>query len=330
MNFSVAMCTFNGADFLPAQLESLAAQTLKPTELIICDDGSTDSTQSILREFATQAPFPVSIHTNSHTLGVVENFERAIGLCSGELIALCDQDDVWVPSKLQNLTDAFRQTSEPGLVFSNGEIVDQNLQSLGTTLWQVFKFDEEKRKSLSFERFEFLVPGWTVTGATLALRSRYRELCLPIPRNLPMIHDGWIALAIAAVAPVVAINEMLIKYRCHEKQHTGVPDYSTRELRRSLTAALQYQSSYAELARILTKLRERLLANRTKFDCQNGLQRTEQYLKHLEERSVMRSRKFGRIPAVFRELASRRYHMYSNGFRSAAKDLLSLRMHSPE
>src|SRR5262245_61259574 len=221
MNFSIAMCTFNGADFLPAQLESLTKQTLKPKELIICDDGSSDSTQTILKTFAAQAQIRVSVHVNQETLGVVQNFSRAIELCSGEVIALCDQDDVWEPSKLERIANALTAVPVSGLVFSDGEIVDEHLQPLGTTLWKVFNFDEKKRKSLSAGRFDFLVPGWTVTGATLAFRSKYRELCLPIPTNLPMIHDGWIALVVAAVAPVVAINEPLIKYRCHSKQHTS-------------------------------------------------------------------------------------------------------------
>ncbi|HSB29790.1 MAG TPA: glycosyltransferase family 2 protein [Pyrinomonadaceae bacterium] len=329
MNFSIAMCTFNGADYLQAQLDSLANQTLKPGELIVCDDGSIDATHEILSDFAGEAPFPVSVKINKNKLGVVQNFAQAIELCSGEVIALCDQDDVWHPQKLERLMTAFNGTSRPGLVFSDAEIVDKDLQPMHVTLWQTIKFDEKQRKSLSSEKFEFLAPGWTVTGATLAFRSEYRALCLPIPTNLPMIHDGWIALTIAAVAPVVAIAEPLIKYRRHSNQHTGLPDPEDTESpnNRSLRGALQRQTSYSNLPLILSTLRERLETNRAVFDCEKGLRRTEQYLKHLKERAVMRSRKLGRIPAVIRELTSLRYHRYSNGFRSAAKDLLSLRTH---
>src|SRR5262245_8486729 len=126
MKFSIAMCTFNGADYLPAQLESLSKQTLRPAELIICDDGSSDSTQTILNTFAAEAPIPVSVHVNQETLGVVRNFAQAIELCSCEVIALCDQDDVWEPTKLEQIANAFTAVPESGLVFSDGEIVDEH------------------------------------------------------------------------------------------------------------------------------------------------------------------------------------------------------------
>src|SRR5260370_27009832 len=99
-SISVAMCTFNGARFLPEQLQSIALQTLQPSELVICDDGSTDGTVGILQSFALSARFPVRIFCNQETLGPARNFEKAIGLCDGEIISLCDQDDVWRPEKL--------------------------------------------------------------------------------------------------------------------------------------------------------------------------------------------------------------------------------------
>src|SRR5690349_15385572 len=103
MRISVAMATYNGAPFLPEQLQSLAAQTLPPFELVVCDDGSTDRTIQILREFATSAPFPVRIHENSERLGFGDNFLKAAALCQGDWIAFCDQDDIWLPHKLETV-----------------------------------------------------------------------------------------------------------------------------------------------------------------------------------------------------------------------------------
>ena len=104
---SVAMATFNGAAYLLEQLESLAAQTLPPAELVITDDGSTDGTRGIVEAFASRAPFPVRWHDNDARLGYRANFMRAASLCTGELIAFCDQDDIWYPEKLAVAAAAF-------------------------------------------------------------------------------------------------------------------------------------------------------------------------------------------------------------------------------
>src|SRR6266567_6944512 len=97
---SVAMCTYNGARFLREQLESIAAQSRLPDELVVCDDGSTDETVETIKAFVGRAPFAVRLEINSKNLGSTKNFEKAIGLCEGEIIALADQDDVWKPQKL--------------------------------------------------------------------------------------------------------------------------------------------------------------------------------------------------------------------------------------
>ena len=101
---SVAMCTYNGEKYLREQLESIALQTRLPAELVICDDRSTDSTSEIIRNFADSAPFPVRFNLNpvnlgGATKGITKNFEQASRLCTGDLIAFCDQDDVWLPKK---------------------------------------------------------------------------------------------------------------------------------------------------------------------------------------------------------------------------------------
>src|SRR4029079_17285220 len=93
----------NGARFLPEQLRSIAAQTRPPDELIVCDDRSTDETAQVIEAFAATAPFPVRLVRNEERLGSTRNFERAVSLCDGSLIALADQDDSWHPEKLARL-----------------------------------------------------------------------------------------------------------------------------------------------------------------------------------------------------------------------------------
>ncbi len=100
MTISVAMATYNGGRFLREQLDSIRRQSLPPTELVVCDDGSSDDTVEILRRFAEEAPFKVVIDAHGQRLGFTPNFLRAVGLCTGEIVALCDQDDVWEERKL--------------------------------------------------------------------------------------------------------------------------------------------------------------------------------------------------------------------------------------
>ena len=85
---SVAMCTYNGGRYLQEQLESIALQSRLPMELVVCDDQSTDDTISILKRFQSEAPFTVKVVRNSQRLGSTQNFDQAIGLARGDLIAL--------------------------------------------------------------------------------------------------------------------------------------------------------------------------------------------------------------------------------------------------
>src|SRR3712207_5958138 len=134
--FSVAMCTYNGARFLGAQLASVAAQTRTPDELVVCDDRSTDETARVVRDFAKSAPFPVRLHVNEENLGSTRNFERAVSMCEGDLIALCDQDDVWLPQKLARLEEEFARDASALAVFSDAGVVDEEARPAGQGLWE--------------------------------------------------------------------------------------------------------------------------------------------------------------------------------------------------
>jgi glycosyltransferase involved in cell wall biosynthesis len=324
MKFSVAMCTYNGADFLSDQLESIIAQSRQPDEIIVCDDGSTDETQTLLRQFAATSPVPVSLHFNEQNLGSVKNFEKAISLCTGDVIALSDQDDVWRADKLRLIEDAFRNAPKGGMVFSDAEIVDENLQSLERRMWDQVSFDAHKRKLVRQGRaLEVLITGWTVTGATMAFRSELVKLCLPIPDGIAMIHDGWIALNVAAVAEVVMIEEPLIKYRQHRRQQIGEPSKIETETEPSLIEAFRRRNSTAELYEILETLEKRLVAQSASYDTRNALAFVGDYSFHLNARANLPQNRLNRLPTILRELLTRRYHEYANGFKSAAKDLVS-------
>jgi glycosyltransferase involved in cell wall biosynthesis len=325
-SFSVALCTYNGARFLGAQLASLAAQTRPPAELVVCDDRSTDETARVVRDFASGAPFPVRLHVNERNLGSTQNFAKAIGLCEGELIALCDQDDVWSPRKLELVGGLFDSRPEVGLVFTDAELVDEGLRPLGHRLWERIGFGREQRRLMEAGRaLDILLPGWTVTGATMAFRARFKPLVLDIPDDLAMIHDGWISIVVATVAGVSFIDEPLIEYRQHAGQQVGAPERPTPSTGEGgVRTAFGRRNAYAELIAIGERVRARLAerASSERFGA-SALARLDARLSHLRAREAMPVRRLARLPVITRELASGRYRRYANGLYSALKDLLA-------
>lgn len=220
MSISVAMCTYNGDRFLEQQLQSIEAQTRPPTEVVICDDGSTDSTAAIAIAFRDRVSFPVRFYRNGTNLGSTENFQQAIQLCKGELIALCDQDDVWHPGKLSVMAGVLER--EPGLagVFSDANLIDGNGQPVPGSLWEKNEFSaKEQEKFRGVNAALRLVERDTVTGATLLFRASYISQCVPISRE--WVHDGWIALILASVSELRALPGCLMNYRLHASQQVG-------------------------------------------------------------------------------------------------------------
>jgi hypothetical protein len=238
------------------------------------------------------------------------------------VIALADQDDVWLPEKLARLEAVFADAPHVGLAFSDAEIVGEDLRPTGERLWQRLGLSRALVERIGRGvALEALLPGSTVTGATMAFRSAFRELALPIPEDLALIHDGWIASVVAACADVVPVAEPLVLYRQHGAQQVGARAPATAEA--GLRAALARRNAYAEQAAITGRLWERL-ASRTDARARSGvLPMLEDRRAHLRARASLPPRKLSRLPRVLLELVKGRYHRYSRGVSSAAKDLVS-------
>lgn len=339
MKFSVAMCTYNGARHIREQLESIARQTRVPDELVVCDDGSSDGTPEAVQEFAAGAPFVVRLYVNKKNLGSTRNFEQAITLCEGDVIALSDQDDVWLPEKLQKFEAEFAASPDVGLVFSDALVVDESLRPLDYALWQSLEFTADwQRRLRQGSAFQVLLDNFFVTGATMAFRSRFRELALPInaitlrrfgKKQLEFIHDGWIALMVAAGAELVPIGEALIKYRQHTAQQLGVPPPAVRPQEDakpapswSARAATAYDEYFAYELSFLEEIYARLERSCDSARCKATMAYLKPKIHHLRVRAHLPASRLARLHLVLRELFTLRYFRYSNGAFSAAKDLL--------
>ena len=323
--FSVAMCTYNGARFVAEQLDSIAAQTRTPDEMVVCDDRSTDATLECVREFARDAPFPVRLFENETNVGSTKNFERAIELCEGDFIAVTDQDDVWLPEKLKRLEQTFANGST-GLAFTDGDVVDENLRPLGQRVWQTIRFGEEEQRSFREGRaFAVLLDHNVVTGAAMALKAEFKKLILPFPDDLthdgiPVLHDWWAALLIAATSEVSFVPESLFKYRQHSSQQMGVIRERDEHAPPSFRSSVRRRNKFSAELDYVRAILERLSAVEGFPVRANVLSDLEARLRHLETRAAMPERRSRRIAPVLRELLARRYHLYSNGLASAAKD----------
>jgi glycosyltransferase involved in cell wall biosynthesis len=218
---SVVMTTFNGGRYIHEQLASLAAQTRRPDELVICDDGSTDATLEVAEEFRRDAPFPVWIQRNPIRHGYIENFLQGCSLASGSLIAFCDQDDVWQPRKLERCVAAFAADSGVVLAIHSADVVEGDLTPRGFS-----KPDFEVSGVLPRRGgdLDFSLPGFAmVVSADLVRkidwRNRARDL-LKSDRPL-MAHDQWVVFLARSLGRVAQLTDRLALYRQHGANTCG-------------------------------------------------------------------------------------------------------------
>ena len=313
---SVALCTRNGERFLKELLNSLAAQTLPPAEVVACDDASGDATPDILEEFARRASFPVYIHTNPVALGVTKNFECAIRSCSSEFIALADQDDVWHIDKLSRLTAALSAPTTQA-VFSDAAVVNAELAPLGYGMWQRVGFTpHEQRRLAQGEGFAVLLKHQIVTGATLGFKIELCAAALPIPDDWP--HDAWLALIAASQGGLATIDEPLIAYRQHGANTVGgMPKPFLVEARDALR--IDRTTWYREELSLWRTLAVRL---ETRCGLAEARAMLAEKISHIERRSALPAARWRRIRAILNEVTTDGYSRFARNWGSTVIDLL--------
>jgi glycosyltransferase involved in cell wall biosynthesis len=324
LSISVALCTYNGEKYLREQLRSIAAQTRLPDELVICDDGSTDPTAAIIDEFSRSVPFPVRFIRNPENLGSTKNFEKAIGLCIGDLIALSDQDDIWLPEKLARQSEMMERDSSLGGVFSDAELIDATSARLNKCLWGSIQFRHGEQKRLQEGRaIDILLRRNVVTGATLMVRASLRPQFLPIPEI--WVHDGWIAWMLVLHSKLRLIEQSLIEYRIHPSQQAGV-EVLTQPPPPTLRGRLEKgkreePAKHAAYARQLEGL-ERWMIDRSDLRSSTLIPNLRRAIRFSEDRGRPFTGRLGRLNWIVRNAAS--YHRYEGGsaWKCLVRDLV--------
>lgn len=212
MNISVAMCTYNGEKFINEQIDSILIQLSREDELIISDDGSTDNTINIIKEYS-QKDKRIRFRKNELKPGVVNNFQNAINHCKNEIIFFSDQDDIWLNNKVKKVKMVFRTNPEIDVVLSDLEVFDS---STGNVIAESFM-----QKNNSKRGFVNNVLKNSYIGCAMAVRKSYLNKITPFPKNIPM-HDWWIGLNSELDNKTYIIYEPLIRYRRHENNVTGI------------------------------------------------------------------------------------------------------------
>lgn len=236
---SIALCTYNGARFLREQLDSLVNQDYSNLEIIVTDDCSSDQTRQILEEYAERFSF-IKLYLNTENLGYVKNFEKAIQLCSGDLIALSDQDDIWSLDKISKMQE---HIGDHLLSYHDSEFINERGESMNKKLSDVVNMyaGNDFKPFLLFN---------SVSGhACLFKKELIQGGCLPFPKAV--FHDRWLAFAATNLGSIGYLNLSLVKYRQHENSDTNILKLDRKKVEAAVGTDHNIKKTIAEITALL-------------------------------------------------------------------------------
>lgn len=208
------LCTYNGERFLQAQIDSLLQQTHTNMEIIISDDHSADRTKEILATYGNDRRFRITCQPQN--LGAIANFEFAASQAKGEYICFCDQDDIWLPEKIEKL---YKAIGHHWLVYSDSILIDEEGQSLQKQLSQL-------RNMYSGNDTRGFIFNNVVWGHAMLINKKLLPYVLPIPAGIP--HDIWFAVKATTLGGIQYLDLPLTLYRQHAKTvTTTIPQKAT-------------------------------------------------------------------------------------------------------
>jgi hypothetical protein len=317
---SVALCTHFGERFITAQIASILSQTVLPDELVLSDDASDDLTLQRVREaFAMHASTAIALRVivNRPPLGVTKNFEAAMLACSNDIVILSDQDDVWMPDRVERTLRAFEENPLAVLVHSDAQLIDAEGALLPGSLFAAYRVDEAAREQLkSGGAFDIFVGRNLVTGATAAVRKSLVQAAAPFPSG--WVHDEWLAMVATGEGAIVPITERLVGYRQHGENAIGAVTLTTGAKLRRLVAPGTERNR--QLLLRATELADRYpkLAGSTPY----REAAVKGKLEHERVRSGLGRHRLARVRSIVRELRTGRYHRFGGGLQDVLRDLV--------
>ena len=220
---SIAMTTYNGAQFVQAQLRSILEQTRQPDEIIICDDGSRDDTVNIIRHvMETSGTDRIRLVENEENLGYIRNFYKAISLTKGDYIFLADQDDIWHREKLEKSL-AIMERTVAAAICTRSRLIDRDGQEMDENAFIVSVLLARLKEELGPVRFFDLVIENVAQGCTYCFTKEVRAKYLAL-NSRQLIHDHQIMFIASLVGKVYACAEPMIDYRIHGSNSAGLQE----------------------------------------------------------------------------------------------------------
>ncbi|MCB0508744.1 MAG: glycosyltransferase family 2 protein [Bacteroidetes bacterium] len=214
----ILLATYNGEKFLRQQLDSLFQQTYSDFQVLIRDDGSTDQTLAIIQEYQAKNPGKIIfIKDENKNVGATQNFGILMQHANADYIFFCDQDDVWLPQKielsLQTIKKLEEDTTIPCMVYSDMKLMDENGNITQNSTWKQLKLHPK------FFTLNRLLVQNIPHGCAIAINKKMLALARPLPKQA-ILHDHWIALLAASIGKHKAIETPLVLLRNHAQNVT--------------------------------------------------------------------------------------------------------------
>ena len=213
---SVIVATYNGERFIKEQLESISKQTYLNIEIIVTDDKSTDQTVKILQDYAMIDP-RVKLLLNNENLGYAKNFFRGCSEAGGALIALSDQDDIWLPEKLEKLMN---KIGKHAMIYADSELCDETLNATGNLL-------SDRIQYMDYDNCLQQAVFGRIPGHAMLFTKQLFQYCLPA--SSAVNHDWWLSFGATLYGGIVYLPEPLVKYRQHTSNLFGAIGNSKRK-----------------------------------------------------------------------------------------------------
>ena len=214
----ILLATYNGEKYLKEQLDSILSQTYSNFRLLISDDCSKDGTRKILEEYEKKDD-RIKVFYQENNLGYVKNFEFLLKQVKNDIYALSDQDDVWLPEKIEKTYNKLKQTNSD-LVFTDLEVVNENLEMIYPSFNDYMLLTRKIKKYKDSYLLQYLYN--CITGCTLMSKKCFLDRIIPIPTSSKyVIHDTWIGIIVSLYGKIEYLDEKTLKYRQHGNNQVG-------------------------------------------------------------------------------------------------------------
>ena len=315
MKISVAIAAYRGGKFIGGQLQSIAVQSRVPDEVIVCDDCPDEGTRLAVEKFS--GVLPLRYRVNERQLGAAGNFNAALSACSGDVVFLCDQDDLWYPEKVA-IMSRMLDPGTVGGVFCDSDICDENGRKSGFTHFDSRGYSSLKKSVAGVWQGQLYASCRRFPGAghDMAVTGKFLQKLLPLP-DLPDCHDNFLGVAGAAMGAWQVMPRAMGIFRRHADAHSGAG--ARKSLLRAWAQARESvkNNSFAWNAALFAEVLARLP------DLPEDVQ---EILRARRDHSAVRAAmtdmsRGGRLGAIWREMRSGNYAKFGRGWKNVVQDM---------